>query len=153
MNLSDRCFYPHEETCVIRAPRWESTARRQIELKPQRPCQPFALMIWGHRPESTVYDLSVGNEAQMMKAVPAGTFSSLLEWEEFEALLDRRHDGHDAVRALWRLFTYVSLDLPYAHLGTKITLDVEGPFEHLVVLAKMPDWQSWNAQFEKASVQ
>lgn len=138
-----------EETCALRMPRWESTARRTLEIKPQRPCRPFALMTWGHRPESTIHELTVGRDGQMMQAVPGGVFSSLLEWEEFERLLDKRPDGHDAVRALWRLFSYITIDLPDVPLGTTIGLDVEGPFEHLVVLAKMPDWQSWNTRFEK----
>lgn len=138
-----------EETYALRAPRWESTARRTLEIKPQRPCQPFALMTWGHRPESILHGISVGFERQMTKSVPGGVFSSLLEWQEFEHLLDKRPDGHDAVRALWRLFAYITIDLPYVNFGSTLSLDVEGPFEHLVVLAKMPDWQSWNARFEK----
>jgi len=142
-------FTPFEETCVIIAPDWSSTARRQIELKPRRPCEPFALMVWGHRPESAIHGLFIGGEQNLEKSAPLGIFSSLLEWAEFDALLDRRQDCHHAVRALWRLFSYITLELPHVPLGTTLTLDVDGPFEHLVVLAKMPDWQSWNRRFEE----
>lgn len=139
------------EACVIRTPLDGRVERRSIELRPQRPSKPFALLAWGYRPESTIHSILVGFEEQLVAPVAGSVFSSLLDYEEFERLLDRRVDGHDAVRALWRLFRYSELDIATANLGTTIIVELSGPFEQLVFLATMPDWQSWDGQFRKAA--
>lgn len=139
-----------EEVCVLRAPLWDRSERRQVEIKPQRPSQPFAILAWGYRPESAIHQLKIGNASQLVCAVPGNWFSSMLTIEEFDRLLDKRPDGHDAVRALWRLLGYQVVDMARAEFGTTITLDLSGPFEQLVLLARMPEWTEWDRQFEEA---
>lgn len=126
------------EPCVLRVETDCRIARRSFELRPQRICRPFALLSWGYRPESTLWSLKVGFREQLVQPVPLGAFSSLLTRGEFEGLLDRRPDGHDAVRALWRLFSYHELAIDTAELGQTLTLEVEGPFELIAVIASMP---------------
>lgn len=126
------------EPCVLRVKTDCRVSRRSFELYPQRPSKPFALLCWGYRPESTLWGLRVGTEEQLVQPVPLSVFSSMLDYPDFESLCERRADGHDAIRALWRLFRYQELDFDTTLLGTSIAFDVEGPFEHIVLLATMP---------------
>ena len=130
--------WPLEEPTIVRVP-WDArTGRRQIDLHPQRRCSPFALLTWGHRPESAIRSILIDCEEQLIGPVSGGAFPCMLERVEFERLLDKRPDGHDAVRCLWRLFSYQGLDLPAVELGAQWSIELDGPFEHLVFLTKMP---------------
>lgn len=147
MTSSEPAF---EEACIIRAPLSSQRERRSIDLHPQRPSRPFAILTWGCRPESTVHGVQIGMRQQLLRSMPGSWFSSLLSLEEFDGLCERRPDGHDAVRALWRLFGYERLEMERTEFGSTITLDVSGPFERLLLLAHMPEWTEWDRQFETA---
>ncbi len=131
--------WPLEEATIVRAVgASESTGRRTLRLGHARRCRPFALLTWGYRPESTIHSVAIGADEQLFHPVPGSAFPCMLEYAEFERLLDRRADGHDAVRALWRLFSYQGLDLPPVGLGVRFEVELEGPFDHVVFLTKMP---------------
>lgn len=127
-----------------------STGRRTLSTRLSRPARPFAVLTWGCRPESTIHAIAVDEKNELVSSIAGTVFGSLLAEDEFERLLDRRPDGHDAVRALWRLFSYHPLAMSPVGVEQRLTVDIEGPFDHLVLLAKMPDWQSWEKREKTA---
>lgn len=130
--------WPLEEPTIVRVPWNSAMGRARLELRPQRRCRPFALLTWGCRPESTIHSIFIGDEEQLLGPVPGGAFPCMLEYADFEPLLDRRADDHHAIRALWRLFSYQNIYLPHVELGGAFSIELEGPFEHIVFLTKMP---------------
>jgi hypothetical protein len=130
--------WPLEEVAIIRVPHDGRSDRRKIELRPARRARPFALLTWGCRPESAIYSIAIEENEQLIQATPGGAFPCMLDYVEFCRLLDSRQDGHDAVRAVWRLFSFQGLMLDNIERGARLTIDLDGPFEHVVFLARMP---------------
>lgn len=127
------------EICIVRLPETDGyTARRQLTGKPQRPFVPFALLIWGARANSRIFELRVGLENQLLSALPAHLFEADIPWLEFLELLSRRRDGNHCLERLRPVGVFFQLDLPEVCLGSDIELELEGAIDHAVFIGKMP---------------
>lgn len=118
---------------ALELPRMESVraeGRRAFDLYVDQPFRPFALLLWGATSDTVIHSMLVGNEEQLMGAMPAHVFEADIELEEFEALLDRRPGMVSGLSNVEEIGPYFQIDLPSLSPTLPIRLDVTGPLRH-----------------------
>lgn len=112
---------------------------RGLDVCPNRPFQPFALILWGTGPETFVRQMRIGYQAQFERPMPGFEFESDIPFEEFESLLvDRADRFMPAIERLSELGMFHRWDFPSVDAGQRIELTVEGPFERGVIVGFVP---------------
>lgn len=114
--------------------------RRFVELRLTEPFRPSALLLWGTALETKVRDIVIGGDSQLLSTIPGCLFESELSFEEFERLLSPWKEGAPplltapAIRQLGLIFR---LDMPTMVVGQALQLDLEGGFDHGVIIGDM----------------
>jgi hypothetical protein len=116
--------------------------RRTLSLQLQAPFRPFSLVLWGAKADCKIRNFIVADDHQLLTTLPGCLFESELSWAEFESLLHPIGDplaGYRAIdaRLIRQLGLIFRIDLPTVEVGSPIHLDVEGAFEHAVLLGDM----------------
>lgn len=129
----------HSEKVVLRPEVVPGTRERSFELRPTRPCRPFAVLVWGASHDSFIEQLCIGHRNELVQRVAALPFEAEIPFEEFESIVQRREGDYDflPLRALEWIGQFHWLMLSTVELGWQLQLVVTGPFEHAVLLADM----------------
>ena len=130
----------HETRALfLQKERQGGSALRALDVCPNRPFQPFALLLWGAMSETFVRQITIGRELQLTGPLPGYEFEADIAFEEFEALLSDRADRFmPAIDRPSNIGMFQRWDFPAVAVGSRIELTVEGPFDRAVLLGLVP---------------
>lgn len=110
-----------------------------VDACPHRPFRPFALLLWGAKPDTFVRQLRIGWEAQLTRIVPGFEFEADVSWDEFRDLcIPRPCSLLPAIEPLREVGVFHRLDLATIETDMRVELTVEGPIEHAVLIGDVP---------------
>ena len=131
---------PRVEAASIRLVEDGAQGQRLLELRFGTPFQPFAIVLWGTRIETRLRDIIIGAESQLLGPLPGCLFESELSFDDFEGLLTPgQFDPFPRItpEAIARLGLVFHMDLSPVPVAHRLCLDIEGPYEHGVILGLM----------------
>ncbi len=112
---------------------------RALDVCPNRPFHPFALILWGTKGDTFVRQIRIGWQAQLTEPMGGWEFESDIDFEEFETLLVDRADRYmPAIDRLSELGMFHRWDFPVVRVDQRLELTVEGPFERAVFIGDVP---------------
>lgn len=135
----------HFELCVARWPEdsRSATVRRKLTVKPTRLFKATALLVWGATEKTVLHRLTVAGERELEGPILLQAYyQARLPFEEFERLLVPRPDDHPMLPSLAAIGDWGDIYLSAVTLGTEITIDVEGSFEHALFIGKAPRYMT-----------
>jgi hypothetical protein len=112
---------------------------RALDVCPNRPFHPFALLLWGTKSDTFVRQIRVGSQPQLSSPLGGWEFESDIDFRDFESLLVDRADRYmPAIERLSELGMFHRWDFPIVAITERIEITVEGPFEHAVFIGDVP---------------